>query len=82
MLFRSHYVDVESVEDLRRDSFLANALIKDSWPESELWANFRGMEYGCKSAEAFVRVHTVATMPERNLYPNWWYWGGLRLAGK
>ena len=78
----NHYVDVESVKDLRRDSFLANALIKDSWPESELWANFRGMEYGCKSAEAFVRVHTVATMPERNLYPNWWYWGGLRLAGK
>jgi hypothetical protein len=38
------------------------------------------MEYGCKSAEAFVRVHTVATMPERNLYPNWWYWGGLKLV--
>ena len=77
----NHYIDVESVRELRRDSFLANALIKDSWPESDLWAKFRGMEYGCKSAEAFVRVKTVANMPERNLYPNWWYWGGLRLAG-
>lgn len=78
----NHYVDVEPVKNLRRESFLANALIKDEWPESELWAKFRGMEYGCKSAEAFVRIHTVATMPERNLYPNWWYWGGLRLAGE
>ena len=78
----THYVEVEPVKNLRRESFLANALIKDEWPESELWAKFRGMEYGCQSAEAFVRVHTVATMPERNLYPNWWYWGGLRLAGK
>jgi len=76
----THYVDVESVKTLRRESFLANDLIKDEWPASELWAKFRGMEYGCQSAEAFVRVHTVATMPERNLYPNWWYWGGLRLA--
>jgi LmbE family N-acetylglucosaminyl deacetylase len=78
----NHYVDVEPVKNLRRESFLANVLIKDEWPESELWAKFRGMEYGCKSAEAFVRVHTVATMPDRNLYPNWWYWGGLRLAGE
>lgn len=76
----THYVDVGSVKELRRDSFLANALIKDEWPASELWAKFRGMEYGCQSAEAFVRVHTVASMPERNLHPNWWYWGGLRLA--
>jgi LmbE family N-acetylglucosaminyl deacetylase len=78
----THYVDVGPVRDLRRESFLANDFIKDAWPESDLWAKYRGMEYGCRSAEAFVRVHTVATMPERNLYPNWWYWGGLRLAGK
>jgi LmbE family N-acetylglucosaminyl deacetylase len=78
----THYFDVGPVRELRRDSFLANALIKDEWPASELWAKFRGMEYGCQSAEAFVRVHTVATMPERNLHPNWWYWGGLRLAGQ
>jgi len=76
----THYVDVEPVKNVRRESFLANDFIKDGWAESELWARFRGMEYGCQSAEAFVRVHTVATMPERNLYPNWWYWGGLRLA--
>jgi LmbE family N-acetylglucosaminyl deacetylase len=78
----THYVDVGPVKKLRRESFLANALIKDEWPESELWARFRGLEYGCQFAEAFVRVHTVATMPERNLYPNWWYWGGLKLAGE
>ena len=76
----THYVDVDPVKDLKRESFLANAFIKDSWPETEVWAQFRGREYGCKTAEAFVRVHTPATMPERNLYPNWWYWGGLRLA--
>ncbi len=78
----THYVDVGPVKDLRRESFLANAMIKNAWPKSELWAQFRGMEIGCQSAEAFVRVHTVATMPEQNLYPNWWYWGGLKLSGE
>jgi N-acetylglucosamine malate deacetylase 1 len=78
----NHYVDVGSVETPKRESFLAQRFIKDSWAESDLWWKFRGMEYGCKYAEAFVRVNTVASMPERNLYPNWWYWGGLKLAGE
>lgn len=76
----NHYVDVESVRDIKREAYLANELITHGWPASDLWWKFRGMEYGCKYAEAFIRVHTVATMPKRNLYPNWWYWGGLELA--
>lgn len=75
----NHYVDVQSVKDVKHRSFLANAFIRNSWPESDLWWKFRGMEYGCEYAEAFIRVHTVASMPARNLYPNWWYWGGLKL---
>ena len=78
----NHYVDVESVTNLKRQAFLADPLMKGAWPTNDLWAKFRGREYGCQSAEAFIHVHTTATMPERNLYPNWWYWGGLRLAGK
>jgi LmbE family N-acetylglucosaminyl deacetylase len=75
----NHYIDVQSVKELKRESYVANTLIAHSWDESDLWWRFRGMEYGCKYAEAFIRVHTVASMPPRNLYPNWWYWGGLRL---
>jgi len=73
-------VDVESVADLKRESFVANAFIKHSWPETDLWARFRGMEYGCKYAEAFVHMATVATMPPENIYPKRWYYGGLRLG--
>lgn len=76
----NRWVDVGPVMDLKRDSTLANTFIKDWWPECEMWGKFRGREYGCQYAEAFVRVHTVASMPERNLYPNWWYYGGLKLA--
>ncbi|MGH9328322.1 MAG: PIG-L deacetylase family protein [Terriglobia bacterium] len=76
----NHYVDVESVKALKRESYLVNTFITDGWPENDQCWKFRGLEYGCPYAEAFIRVHTVATMPERNLYPNWWYWGGLRLA--
>jgi LmbE family N-acetylglucosaminyl deacetylase len=75
----NRYVSVGTVRDVKRRSFLANSFIKSSWPVNDLWSKFRGREYGCKYAEAFIRVHTVASMPPRNLYPNWWYWGGLRL---
>lgn len=75
----NHYVDVKCVERVKRESYLANKFITGGWPASDLWWKFRGMEYGCQYAEAFMRVHTLARMPERNLYPNWWYWGGLRL---
>jgi LmbE family N-acetylglucosaminyl deacetylase len=77
----NHWVDVGSVMDVKRESVLANTFIKDWWPECETYCKFRGREYGCHFAEAFVRVHTVASMPEKNLYPNWWYYGGLKLAG-
>jgi LmbE family N-acetylglucosaminyl deacetylase len=76
----NRWVDVGSVMNLKRGSVLANTFIKDWWPDCELNSKFRGQEYGCEYAEAFVRVHTVASMPARNLYPNWWYYGGLRLA--
>ena len=76
----NRFVDVGSVMALKRESFLVNTFIKDSWPETEVNCKFRGREYGCQYAEAFVCVHTVASMPERNLYPNWWYYGGLKLA--
>ena len=76
----NRWVDVGAVMNLKRDSTLANTFIKDWWPECELNCKFRGREYGCEYAEAFVRMHTVASMPERNLYPNWWYYGGLKLA--
>src|SRR5439155_2671949 len=77
----NRWVDIGSVMELKRDSVLANTFIKDWWPECETYCKFRGREYGCHFAEAFVRVHTIASMPERNLYPNWWYYGGLKLAG-
>ena len=67
--------------DLKRESVLANTFIKDWWPEFEMHCKFRGTEYGCHHAEAFVPVHTVASMPARNLYPNWWSYGELKLAG-
>jgi LmbE family N-acetylglucosaminyl deacetylase len=76
----NRWVDIGSVMDLKRESVLANTFIQDWWPECEIACKFRGREYGCQYAEAFVRVHTVASMPERNLYPNWWYYGGLKLA--
>ena len=78
----NRWVDVGSVINLKRESVLANTFIKNWWPECEMHSKFRGREYGCHYAEAFVRVHTVASMPARNLYPNWWYYGGLKLAGE
>jgi len=76
----NRYVDIATVADQKREAHLANELIKQSWTDSDLWAKFRGMEYGCKYAEAFVRVSTVASMRTENLYPRRWYYGGLRLA--
>lgn len=73
-------VDVTLVADQKRDSYLANEFIGQGWPEADLWAKFRGMEYGCQYAEAFVQVSTVAAMRSENLYPHRWYYGGLRLA--
>jgi N-acetylglucosamine malate deacetylase 1 len=74
----SRYVDVESVMEQKRAAHQANRYIKTGAPTAELWARFRGMEYGCQYAEAFVRILTVLKMPSENITPRRWYYGGLR----
>ena len=74
----SRYVDVESVMEQKRAAHEANRYIKMGEPNAELWARFRGMEYGCQYAEAFVRILTVLKMPSENITPRRWYYGGLR----
>jgi LmbE family N-acetylglucosaminyl deacetylase len=76
----NRWVDIESVMDLKRESVLANTFIKDWWPECDLWAKFRGGEYGCKYAEAFFHIATVASANPKNLAPRRWFAGGLRLS--
>jgi LmbE family N-acetylglucosaminyl deacetylase len=76
----NRWVDIEPVIDLKRDAVIANTFIKDSWRECELWARFRGGEYGCQYAEAFVRIHTVAVANPANLAPRRWYAGGLQIT--
>ena len=73
------YIDVESVMELKRSSHEANRFIKQGAADAELWARFRGMQYGCRYAEAFVEIQTVAKMPAENLAPRRWYYGGLRM---
>jgi len=75
----NRWVDIESVIDLKRESVVANTFIKDWWPECENWAKFRGGEYGCRYAEAFFHVDTVASVGPKNLAPRRWFAGGLRL---
>lgn len=75
----NRYIDIESVMELKRSSHEANRFIKQGVPDAELWARFRGMQYGCRLAEAFVQIQTVATMPPENLAPRRWYYGGLRM---
>ena len=49
------YVDVSAVEQQKREACFANAItIKSWWPMHEAMLHFRGMEAGCKAAEAFV----------------------------
>jgi N-acetylglucosamine malate deacetylase 1 len=74
----SRYVDIESVMEQKRAAHEANRYIKKGVPIAELWARFRGMEYGCQYAEAFVRIQTVLKMPPENITPRRWYYGGLR----
>jgi LmbE family N-acetylglucosaminyl deacetylase len=75
----NRYIDVESVMELKRSSHEANRFIKQGAADAELWARFRGMQYGCRYAEAFVQIQTVAKMPAENLAPRRWYYGGLRM---
>jgi LmbE family N-acetylglucosaminyl deacetylase len=80
-LFRpTRYVDIGAVRDLKRRAHNVNTFIRGGWEMMDLSARFRGAEYGCQYAEAFVGIDTVARMPQENLYPNRWFYGGLRLA--
>jgi hypothetical protein len=77
----NRWVDVESVFDLSREAIMANTLEgKSLWADYEMCEKFRGREYGCQYAEAFVRMITVGTIktPE-NPVPGLWY-SGLSLA--
>ena len=74
----SRYVDVESVMEPKRAAHGANRYIAKGVPDADLLARFRGMEYGCQYAEAFVEMKTAAKMPPENITPRRWYYGGLR----
>jgi len=51
----NHYVDITEAETQKREACFANTLtIRDWWPLHEAMQTFRGMESGCKVAEAFV----------------------------
>lgn len=77
----NRWVDVESVFDLSHDAIMANTLEgKSLWADYEICTTFRGREYGCQYAEAFVRIATVATEKAfKNPVPGLWY-SGLNLA--
>jgi len=77
----NRWVDVESVIDLSRQAVMANTLeAKDLWADYEACAKFRGREYGCQYAEAFVRIVTVGSIrAPRNPVPGLWY-SGMELA--
>ncbi len=73
----NRWVDVESVYDLSRQAIMDNTLDgKSIWADYELCAKFRGKEYGCRYAEAFVRIVTVGSMTvPKNPVPGLWYSG-------
>jgi LmbE family N-acetylglucosaminyl deacetylase len=69
----NRWVDIASVIDLKRQSVIANSFRKNKWPEFEMWAKFRGEEYGCRYAEAFVRLATVGSIKApKNPVPGLW----------
>ncbi len=71
----NRWVDVESVFDLSREAILALTLEgKSLWAGYEFCAKFRGREYGCQYAEAFVRIVTVGSEKAvENPVPGRWY---------
>jgi LmbE family N-acetylglucosaminyl deacetylase len=73
----NRWVDVESVLDLSRQAVMANTLeAKSLWDGYQLCARFRGVEYGCQYAEAFVRLVTVGSVKTpANPVPGLWYSG-------
>jgi hypothetical protein len=76
----NRWVDIEPVIELKRQAVVANTLIKEWWPECEIWAKFRGGEYGCQYAEAFVRIATVASVRPANIVPRRWHSGGIQIT--
>ena len=73
----NRWVNVESVFDLSRQAIMANSLEASMlWDGYQLCATFRGTEYGCQYAEAFVRLVTVGSVnTPRNPVPGLWYSG-------
>lgn len=50
----THYVDISKIEDRKREACFANTVtIKEWWPIHDAMHHMRGMEHGCKVAEAF-----------------------------
>lgn len=73
----NRFVDVESVIDLSREAIMSSRLEgKSLWAAYEMTTTFRGRQYGCQYAEAFVRILTVGTetMPKHPV-PGLWYSG-------
>ena len=77
----NRWVDVESVLDLSQEAIMANTLEgKSLWVDYEMCEKFRGREYGCQYAEAFVRIVSVGSIKApQNPVPGLWY-SGLTLA--
>ena len=77
----NRWVDVESVAPVSREAIMANKLeSKAVWADYDLCAKFRGREYGCQYAEAFVRITTVGSIKTpANPVPGLWY-SGLDVA--
>lgn len=76
----NRWVDIESVIAVKHASVVANTFIKDWWAENEMWSKFRGGEYGCQYAEAFVHISTVASVAPKNIAPRRWSGGGVQIG--
>ena len=59
------YIDISAVAQRKRDATFAHASQKPGewYPSHERMARFRGMEYGCEYAEAFVRHDRGPAIP-------------------
>jgi N-acetylglucosamine malate deacetylase 1 len=60
----THYVDITPVADRKHEAFKADTLWYDyAWPMHEAMQKLRGMEHGCKAAEAFNHHPQSPTEP-------------------
>lgn len=78
----NHYVDVTAVAEQKKSSYAATvktrarsdpSLISRWWAEFETVQRFRGMEHGCKYAEAFIHLNPRITCPTGRAHPYWFY---------